>query len=179
MKSRDAERQMSNWLMDLRREFVRVASRRVNEGDVEDVVQEAMRVIVEKGIDRGADPVGTQPPLAWCFQVLRNTIGNHYQRERTRRRWTDGDSGMVDRSPNPLSLESMDSHTTLATIEAALVALGNTDSTCAGYLSRMADGDRAGDIADREGIERRAFYRRLYRCRQKLRDLLAKKGVVV
>jgi hypothetical protein len=73
----------------------------------------------------------------------------------------------------------MDSQTTLTIIEEALVDMGRTDGTCAGYLSRMADGGRAGDIADDEAIERSVFYRRLYRCRQKLRDILAKRGVVV
>ena len=34
-------------------------------------------------------------------------------------------------------------------------------------------------IADDESIARSVFYRRLYRCRQKLRDLLTAKGVVV
>jgi len=158
---------------------VRIASRRVDENDVEDVVQEAMRVISEKGIDRAAPPVEGVVPLAWCFKVLRNTIGNHYQRQRTRQRWTESDADAVERAQNPRVLESLDSENTLSLVEGALDEMARTDPPCAGYLSRLADGARPGDIADDESVERPAFYRRLYRCRQKLRELLTAKGVVV
>ena len=168
----------SRWLADLRREFVRLASRRVDADDVEDVVQDAMRVIAEKGIDRGAAPVGDAMPLAWCFQVLRNTIGNHYQRQRTKQRWTDTNEEVVARAPAN-AIESLDSGSTLSVIEGALADMAKTDGKCAGYLSRLADGARAGDIADEESVERAAFYRRLYRCRQKLRELLVARGVAL
>lgn len=158
---------------------MRLASRRVDEADVEDVVQEAMRVIAEKGIDRGAEPVGDAMSMAWCFQVLRNTIGNHYQRQKTRQRWTETDTDVVERAQNPRVIEAMDSETTLALIEGALGEMLQSDPKCAGYLSRLVDGARAGDIADGESIERATFYRRLYRCRQKLRELLTAKGVQV
>jgi len=175
---------MSEWLTAVRREFVRIASRRVSADDVEDVVQDAMRVIAEKRMDRGAEPVDGQMPLAWCFQVLRHTIGNHYQRERTRHRHLEGDAGAVDRAEGgpdsgPTSLEAMDSFATLTVIEDALGAMRRPDAKCARYLSRLADGERAGSIAESERIERAAFYRRLYRCRQKLRDILTAKGVMV
>ena len=138
-----------------------------------------MRVVAEKGIDRGAEPIDELVPLAWCFQVLRNIIGNHYQRLRTRQRWTEADQGAVDRAQNPRVFESMDSQTTLALIEGTLDEMAQSSPKCAEYLSLLADGRRAGEIADGETIERPAFYRRLYRCRHKLRDLLAKKGLVV
>lgn len=158
---------------------MRIASRRVNEGDIEDVVQEAMRVVAEKGIDRAAAPLEGTEPLAWCFQVLRNTIGNHYQRQRTRRKWTESDAETGERAHNPTILESLDSERTLLVVESALDEMARTDPTCAAYLSRLADGARAGEIADDESVERSAFYRRLYRCRQKLRELLIAKGVVL
>jgi RNA polymerase sigma factor (sigma-70 family) len=181
---RDVDRQISDWLTAVRREFVRIASRRVNADDVEDVVQEAMRVIAEKGIDRGVRPLEEEMPLAWCFQVLRHTIGNHYQRERTRHRRLEGDPDAVERAHRSgdamaASLDAMDALTTLTVIESALREMGRTDSRCARYLSRLGDGERAGSIADAEKIERTAFYRRLYRCRQKLRQILTARGVVV
>jgi len=151
----------------------------VDESDVEDVVQEAMRVIAEKGIDRAALPLEGVAPLAWCFQVLRNTIGNHYQRQRTRQRWTESDADAGERAQNPRVLESLDSEQTLLVVEGALGEMARSDPTCAAYLSRLADGARPGEIADDESVERPAFYRRLYRCRQKLRDILIEKGVVV
>jgi len=179
MESGDIERRLSEWLSGLRREFVRIASRRVDEADVEDVVQEAMRVIAEKGIDRAVAPAGETAPLAWCFQVLRNTIGNHYQRQRTRRRWVEENPDGAPRTRSRDVLEAMDSRAILALVEDALSEMARTDARCARYLSRLADGARAGEIARDETIERAVFYRRLYRCRKKLRDLLAKRGVGV
>lgn len=172
------ERQ-SEWLRSLQREFTRIASRRVEAADVDDVVQDAMTVIAQKGIDRNAEAVGQPPPLAWCFQVLRHTIGNHYQRQRTRRSWVHEDAGAIERADGTTRIEAMTSEETLAVVEGALDELARTDAACAGYLSRMADGARAGDIADAESVERAAFYRRLYRCRRKLRQLLLAKGLDV
>lgn len=177
MENSNISRRSSEWLTRLRREFVRVTSRRVEAGDVEDVVQEAMRIIAEKGIDRASEPVQGRPPVAWCFQVLRNTIGNYYQRERTRRRWveTDPEATGVARVASPL--ESLDSQRTLTLIETTLADMMRSDPTCAGYLLRIVEGERAGELAASESIERGAFYRRLYRCRQKLRELLNARGV--
>jgi DNA-directed RNA polymerase specialized sigma24 family protein len=177
MQKRHSNQRPSRWLIDLRNQLLRIASSRVDESDVEDVVQEAMRIIVEKGVDRGAEPVDDTAPLAWCFQVLRNVIGNYYQRRRTSQRWID--SSDVDNAPDPAVFEALDSDRTLALIEGALAVMRRSDPDCAGYLSRLADGERAGTIADGHSIDRAAFYRRLYRCREKLRGLLAAKGVVV
>lgn len=165
------------WLARLRGEFVRVATRRVEAAEVEDVVQEAMRIIAEKGIDRAAEPVEGRPPVAWCFQVLRNTIGNYYQRERTRRRWVEDDTEAIAVAPSPTPLESLDSQRTLSVIEDTLAGMRRSDPTCAGYLMRILEGERAGELAASESVERGAFYRRLYRCRQKLRELLEARGV--
>lgn len=173
----DIEPLASEWLRALQRELVRIAARRVDADDVEDVVQDALSIIAAKGIDRGSEPVGDAPPLAWCFRVLRNVIGNHYQRQRTRDRWTKTDSDVVEQASAGGVLESLTSQETLIVVESALDELSRTDPVCAGYLSRMADGARARDVADDSSIERAAFYRRLYRCRHKLRELLRAKGI--
>lgn len=176
MKNGDPERATGTWLVALRAEFIRIASRRVDDADVEDVAQEAMRVIVEKGVERDTPSVEGAAPLAWCFQVLRNTIGNYYQRRRTRRRWTEPDTGVAG---EVAAIESFDSHRTLALVERALEEMRRSDPQCARYLSRLADGERVRDIAGDESLDVPVFSRRLYRCRRKLRDLLTAKGVVV
>lgn len=176
MKDSGRNHAASRWLDDLRARFVRIAARRVSDGDVEDVVQEAMRVIAEKGLDRSDPVVDGLPPLAWCFQVLRNTIGNHYQRQRTRERWTQSDPGAVDRAG---VIEAMDSGETLAVIEGALDDMKHRDPKCAHYLSRLADGAKPRELAGDEAIDVAVLSRRLYRCRAKLRDLLSAKGVMI
>jgi DNA-directed RNA polymerase specialized sigma24 family protein len=168
----------ADWPALLRERLVQVARRRVATDAVEDIVQDAMRIIVERGVVRpGAMAPDGQPGLAWCFQVLRNVIGNHYQKERTRRRRIAAGEGVdaPDAAPGPLvALESADS---TRVVLACLEQLGRVDASCAKRLRALAEGQAPGDLARAEAVEEAAFYRRLYRCRLKLRELLAAQGV--
>lgn len=180
MEQAKGQRSTSDWLEKLRRQFERIASRRVDRDDVEDVVQDALHVVAEKGIDLTVEH-GDLPRLAWCFQVLRNTIGNHYRRVKTRRQWVvsveecAGDDGGFSQH----ALESYGSVETLMVIEASLVEMAKEHPQCERYLSRLVAGVRLRDIAKEEALAPAVFSRRLYRCRQKLRSLLAAKGVVL
>ena len=91
-----------NRLVDeLGRRFREIATRRVAADDVDDVVQEALRIVVQKS--SGSGSFEELPPIAWSMQVLRNTVGNYYKRERTRRRWMetpDGDETPEGRAEN-------------------------------------------------------------------------------
>jgi len=69
-------------LADLRVRFLDLAKRRVGEEEAEDLVQDALRVVHEKHPARPS-PDGFLP---WALTVLRNVIGNHYQRARRRDR---------------------------------------------------------------------------------------------
>jgi len=165
------DRARESWLEDLRRHMLGIAARRVPVDEAEDLVQKALQVIVERG-DAASDG---RPPVAWCLQVLRNVIGNHYRRTATRNR-------LLDRSvaPETLSrpLESLDTEQRLRTIEEGLAELAAGDDNCGRYLQRMADGEPAREIARDEGLDSNALYQRLYRCRRKLRDILRQKGVL-
>ena len=159
------------WLNKLRQRFMEVASRRVDDSDVEDVVQEALRIVVEKRGDSGVS-------LPWCFQVLRNAIGNYYRREGTRRRrlsaQSDDDAGTA--TPSRFA-EELDSRETLVLIEDALDEMRDSDPQCGRYITRLVADAKPHDVAAEEGLEPAVFYRRLYRCRQKLRALLRTRGV--
>lgn len=150
-------------------------------------------VIVEKGVRAGAaaafgvaGATDDLPPLAWCFQVLRNTIGNWYQRERTRRAAADPMSIAHDQlraatAPGqPLTpLEALERSETASLLGEALRALAAGSESCGRYLRGIGDGQKPAAIARREGVEEAALYRRIYRCREKLRALLAARGVSV
>lgn len=163
------------WLELLRARLVEIAQRRVDASDVDDVVQDALRVIAEKRFGPEDGAAGGRPELAWCFQVLRNTIGNHYRREETRRRRlvsTDPDGASGQRFA-----EELGSHEALALIEDALHEMHRGDPRCARYLSRLIDSAKPHEVASEEGLDPPVFYRRLYRCRKKMRDLLTARGV--
>lgn len=200
--------QASEWLDQLRARFLAIAARRVPAAVAEDLVQEALMTVVQKGVLAGAaagaaggaddaavadDAQGTRdrpleglPPLAWCFQVLRNTIGNWYQRERTRRVAADPSTHAHERlrhaslpEPALTPLEALEQSESGRVIAEALRDLAAASQTCARYLRDIASGEKPAAIAGREGLEEAAFYRRVYRCREKLRGLLAARGISV
>ena len=170
------ERDREPWLDDLRRRMLDIARRRVPADAAEDLVQDALRVIVEKGGSAVAgDEIDGRPRIAWCLQVLRNVIGNHYRRAETRKKLIDGSI-----EPENLGrlLEAQGSEERIRTIEDGLAELAAGDGNCGRYLARMADEVPAREIARDEGIETHALYQRLYRCRAKLREILRRKGVL-
>jgi RNA polymerase sigma factor (sigma-70 family) len=175
------------WLDQLRARFLAIAARRVPRATAEDLVQEALVIVVEKGAAAGPGAMlEDEPSLAWCFQVLRNTIGNYYQRERTRRRASDPTSQahhqLQDAArgrPEPTPLESLESGETARLLHEALDVLGAESETCGRYLRGIVDGDKPAAIAQREGLQEAVLYRRIYRCRERLRSILHSRGVLV
>lgn len=161
------------WLAPLRDRMVAIARRRVPEDAVEDVVQDALKVIADRGPARAAQDGNPTPPLAWCFQVLRNVIGTWYG---ARRDTTDVDDvTLADTRPDPL--ESLDRAQRAQHVRRAMDALAANSADCARWLWAMADGRKPAALASDEGIETAAFYRRVYRCRRKLEELLLAEGV--
>jgi RNA polymerase sigma factor (sigma-70 family) len=160
------------WLAPLRERFLSIARRRVHPDVAEDLVQDALRVIVERASAADA------PPLPYCFQVLRNVIGNHYQKQRVRRRRDESSeraASVPDAAPTPL--EALESADAVRVVGECLDGLAATDPGCARYLRRLLAGAAPADVADEEGLPHAAFYRRVYRCRIKLRELLDQRGL--
>ncbi len=179
MSGPSAERE--RWLTALRARFMEIASRRVAAEAVEDTVQEALRVVYERGIVAGAAgearmPEGL-PPLAWCFQVLRNTIGNHYQRQRHRRHESLS-AAQVAGSAEPSPLEALERAERSHALAAALDALAPSAPDCSRYLRRLLAGASPATLAASEGLAAELLYRRLYRCRARLREILIQRGVL-
>jgi DNA-directed RNA polymerase specialized sigma24 family protein len=156
------------WLEQLRARFTEIAARRVDPAAVDDIVQDALGVILEKSDGK--------PKLEWCFQVLRNVIGNWYRREKTRRRFVVSDpEGEADAATAEVTaLEALESQEAVAILRSGVAALGEP---CSGYLAGLMGGATPAHVAEGEGLEAAVFYRRLYRCRQKLREWLKLKGV--
>lgn len=162
------------WFRDLRDRFVSVAARRVERDAVEDLVQDALRIVHEKAAVGPGTLVDGKPALAWCFQVLRNVIGNHYQRRRSAAATLD-DQALTADDPTPLDrLEAADR---VREVQAALAELERGSRSCGRYLRGVLGGVDPGDLATGDGIEPAVLYRRLYRCREQLRQILAARGV--
>lgn len=164
------------WLEQLRRRFVEIAGRRLAPDAVEDTVQEALGIVYRKGLEGGGSDAAL-PSLAWCFQVLRNCIGNHYQWRRHRRHGSLDASagGMSEAGPDPL--EALEASELRHHLEAALAALAREAGDCARYLRGVLAGHSPAALAAREGLDPAVLYRRLYRCRARLKTILLDRGV--
>lgn len=168
------------WLASVRARFLDVARRRVPTDVAEDLVQDALRILIEKGVDRpGASGPGGAPALAFAFTVLRNVIGNHYQKERVRRRANAPESeAAAAADPAPQPLESLASDDAVRAVERCLADMAAGDGACARYLRRLMAGLSPRELAREEGLDEAVLYRRVYRCRIKLREQLERRGVL-
>jgi RNA polymerase sigma factor (sigma-70 family) len=175
----EAEAGLEPWFRSLRERLLEITARRVPPGVAEDLVQEALSVVLQRGVRAGSfDTVDGLPPLAWSLQVMRNTIGNYYQKARTLSRHVQplADHDEVPHG-DPTPLDALELDESAGLIRETLEDLGGQDGQCGRYLTRLLDGLSPADLARSEGVEAAAFYRRLYRCRQKFRLLLMEKGV--
>ncbi len=166
--------QDSLWLSLLRQRFVEIAGRRVPESAVEDVVQDALVIILAKGPAQAQDAGQSHPSMRWSFNVLRNVIGNWYQK----RRHHEEVDGLNLSEPSPDALAALTSEERVRTIRGAMQELKGNHPKCAQWLWSLAQGTKAAALALKSGIEPAAFYRRIYRCRLKLADILQRKGVI-
>jgi RNA polymerase sigma factor (sigma-70 family) len=154
---------------------VELTARRVEADAVEDLVQDALRIVHDRGGVAPGTLVDDRPALAWCFQVLRNVIGNHYQRRGARDQIPLEDAELVVEGPTPLDrLASADRRRLL---REAVAELAGRPDHCAEYLESVLSGADPAQIAERAGIAPAVLYRRLYRCRERLREILERRGV--
>lgn len=161
------------WLAHLRDRFLGIARRRVPAAVLEDVVQDALTVVCLKGQDTARRENRSTPHLRWCFAVLRNVIGDFY-RQRPMSQDT-GDQQIADPGPEPLA--ALATAEQVAAVRRGLAELRVTHRQCADWLWARAEGERAGELAARAGLEPAVFSRRLYRCRMHLAAILERMGV--
>ena len=165
-----SSRERDERLRELGDRFRGIARRRVPEDAVDDLVQDALRIILEKD--------GDPSDLPWCFQVLRNTIGNWYQKQEVRsRELAPEDAALPPAAPTPL--EALEDRDLAEIVDRSVAMVEETNRNCGSYLRRLMAGDTPASIADDEGVEAAVMYRRIYRCRGKLREVLREKGVRV
>jgi RNA polymerase sigma factor (sigma-70 family) len=161
------------WLDPLRMRLLEIARRRVPEDVADDLVQDAIGIVLERGVPLAIEQGLPRPSLKWCFMTLRNVIGNWYQKRRDHLQLED--VRLVDPSPGPLAALTREERR--RRVREALEALRRQSHECATWLWAVANGTRPATVATEAGIEAGAFYRRLYRCRKKLQALLLEKGL--
>lgn len=178
------ERAQTELFTTLRVRFLQVAKRRVHGDHLEDVVQDALKIILDKYHAR----TGDTGILVWSFTVLRNVIGNHYQaRKRDVARTTHVEDWqsfgpaavIVDPTRDRESAEFT------GRLEDAVAALARKSPRCGKLFANLMESFRHGggqrevsqralEMAQHEdpGLSRNTFYVALHRCRAQLRALL-------
>jgi DNA-directed RNA polymerase specialized sigma24 family protein len=176
----------SSLFQALRVRFVSIAKRRVREDDVDDVVQDALRVVHGKYRERSSPP----GVLVWSLAILRNVIGNYYQarkRESGRVTLEDGIEGV--RAPSAEGVTAagwpMPGEEMVDQIVAAIETLSRKEPRCGrifrGILKSLEMGGGSREISGRvldfvrrdvPEMTRGNFYVALHRCRSHLREIL-------
>ncbi len=171
-------------LAALRVRLLPVAKRRVREEDCEDLVHDGLRIILEKLAARSV----RGPILIWSYAVLRNVIGNYYQKRQRR-----GEDVLLqeDRLAAPhghYQIEEGEAVGAAPDLAQALERLGRQHPRCVVLFGLILE--CLGEIGDpaeatREALRRmriqdgaptrNALYVLLYRCRARLRRLLEEK----
>ena len=163
--------------------FFAIAKRRVQMDHVEDVVQDVLKIVLEKYAERGTG----SGILIWGLTVLRNVIGNYYQ---ARRRDGERLEYYADERQLPAStslLEAdLDAEEAQKRLAEAIAELAERYPRCGAIfqaiLTSLEEEGSPREISTRalalvqqhdSGMKRNAFYVALHRCRGYLRDLLA------
>jgi len=168
---------------DLHVRFSAIAKRRVQMDHVEDVVQDTLKIVLEKYAERGAG----NGILIWGLTVLRNVIGNYYQARRrdSERLEYHADEWQLPATTSQLEAD-LDAVTAQRRLAEAIAELAESYPRCGeifqAILTGLEEEGSPREISTRalalvqqrdSGLKRNAFYVALHRCRGYLRDLLA------
>jgi DNA-directed RNA polymerase specialized sigma24 family protein len=180
----------SRLFLQLRERFLAIAKRRVREGDSEEVVQDALHIVLAKYQGR-TSASGTLP---WGLAVLRNVIGNYYQRQEARGRHEPLDDELAARGAPGGSgdldpLDALLAEERVARVARGLERLAGERPRCGDLFRRilecLAIGGTPADVS-RRALARmsevrpeataNAIYVMLHRCRARLREILREDG---
>lgn len=165
---------------NLRVRFLGVAKRRVQPDHLEDLVQEALQIVLRKAVEQQR----SENLLAWSLTILRNVIGNHYQARRRERERMVGGETILDNVADPAATPDRITGTG-GELETALGRLAERFPRCgrifAGIVAALESGGGPREISQRalENVQREhpemtrgGFYTALHRCRAQLRTIL-------
>ncbi len=178
------ERARTELFEDLRVRFLKVAKRRVQPEHLEDVVQDALGVILDKHHER----TGQTGLLIWSFTVLRNVIGNYYQAKRRELERTTVVEDWQSFGPAAVVVDPLrdrESTEFVGRLEDAIATLARKYPRCGRLFGHLLESFQVGggqrevsaralEMAQNEDPElsRNTFYVALHRCRAQLRALL-------
>lgn len=164
----------------LRVRFLDVVKQRVPEDDVEDVVQEGLRIVHLKLSFR---PL-TGGFLPWSYSILRNVVGNYYKKASRRKRGVGFDEQVHGATDEDISGD-LERQRIVDHLAEKLLLLSRTHPRCAVLFDKIlqvfekkregrGDTQTIYDLVRDEFPEMSpgTFYTALHRCRARLRALM-------
>jgi DNA-directed RNA polymerase specialized sigma24 family protein len=160
----------------LRVRFLAIAKRRVRRDDQEDVVQDALRVIHAKY--RETEPQARA--LTWAMVVLRNVIGNYYQKRKRLDRGEPFEDRIHGATESGGNLDGS-GHRILEAIGLLAQRHPRCGALFRAILEQLAEGgdqrQMSRDTIEQLGrdlgdLSRNALYVALHRCRARLREIM-------
>jgi DNA-directed RNA polymerase specialized sigma24 family protein len=166
---------------ELRARFLPLAKRRVRTDDAEDVVQEALRIVHLRGRLRQRD----EGLLPWSLAILRNVIGNYYQKRKRRDREEAFGAEAVARDGRPGADDALEVGQRLDRLAEGIARLAQKDPRCGAIFARIVavvteEGSSGARVSSRlvdalgGEISRDTLYVLLHRCRARLREILTR-----
>jgi RNA polymerase sigma factor (sigma-70 family) len=161
-------------LKKLREIFTAVAKRRIrNEVDAEEIVQEALATVLEKSAAQEYE----KSFLQWAFGVLRNKIGNYYQK-RDRRVAHEGELDVDEmRTLSDATPDPQERFAEAELKERIRRAWGHLGVQCRRLLWLLYQGYSREDIFQAfPQYHFKVVNTKIFRCRNYLKRLLRKEG---
>lgn len=148
----------------MRERFLSVAKKRIVGASCEDVVQEAMMILMRK-ID---EVRGEKHLLPFAFQILRNCLGNYYQKTRRERQVIDFNADVSTATRD----EPTRNDEWAELVSRAMQHLERDHAKCAGLIRAVLRSAPVSELKQLLNTDEANVYRTLYRCRMRLKTIL-------
>ena len=146
----------------LRNRIATVAKKRIRGVAYEDVVQETL-IIVKAKLPELANEKDVLP---FVFQILRNCIGNYYQKVRTEQKY-------IDFSADTSHALRFDENQDWSQILSKAISHLRTDHVrCADLLEAVMRSAEIEELKKLLNLDEANVYRTLYRCRNRLKEII-------
>lgn len=151
----------------LRTRFLVLAKLRLMEEDAQDVVQETLMVVD----DHFSELETAESLLAFTNEVMRNKIGNFYQKRNRRMRY----QAEWEEVPEPTYYMDgeLDAAELARIMRKAIDQLGEKNSRCRAILLGLCEGLSLSELSQRLQLPRPRIDDWVFRCRKELRRILS------
>ena len=147
---------------NVRERIAVVARKRIQGAAYEDVVQETLIILKAKLPELQAK----ENLMPFVFQILRNCIGNYYQKVKTEQKYIDFSADASD----AVRLDENQDWSQI--LNKAIAHLKKEHERCAKLLEAVMQSAEIQELKSLLNLDEANVYRTLYRCRNRLKEII-------